>query len=146
MRKLFCMLLTAALMLSLNAWGDTTVTTSDNHVKKVKKIKKCFFPKSKKPAPKWLCGVHTDTAVGSAGKTEAGIAFMEQMAVADARVHLIRNLHKPVQQRTESGNNTSTTETSDEALLGTMLMESAYGPNGTLYVLIGIDDSSPQAH
>jgi hypothetical protein len=146
MRKLLCALLSITMVMSAEAWCDTTSTTStDSKMQKPMKVKRCLFPKSRKRAPNWICEVHNDTAVGSAAKSKAGIAFMEQMAVADARTHLAQKLHGSVQEKSADHNGTVITTTTNGTLLDTTLMESAYGPNGRLYVLIGIAATTPPA-
>jgi hypothetical protein len=150
MRKLFCMLLCAAIVLSVDAWGDTQ--TKAVAVAKVGKVKKCLFPKSRKRAPNWVCNAHVDglatTAVGSSAKSDAGIAFMQQMAAADARAHLAQNLHGPVQNKIKSSNasmapderdSTLITRIINESLRDTKIVKSIYGPDGTLYVLVGLN-------
>ena len=133
MRRFSCVLLSAALLLSGHAWSDTPGTTP------VKKAKKCLFPKSKKRAPAWVCDAHIDgltmAAVGSAAKSKAGTAFMEGMAAADARAQLANKLH-----------GTPQTEAVNESLQGSKVLKSTYGPNGTLYVLVGIDEPPTQQH
>lgn len=147
-----CVLLSVALVLSTDALGSTPTATA-----KVKKAKKCLFPKSKKRAPNWVCDGHVDglavTAVGSAAKSGAGLSFMEQMAAADARAHLAQNLSEPVQKKTAGSANAANkdaadregaliTRVADESLHGTKVLKKAYGPNGTLYVLVGLDEAS----
>ncbi|MDO8263062.1 MAG: LPP20 family lipoprotein [Gallionella sp.] len=166
MRKIFCVLLSVTMVLSVDALGGTPTTTG-----KVIKAKKCLFPKSRKRAPLWVCNAPVDglavTAVGSAAKSGAGISFMEQMAAADARVRLARNLREALnlrgsvqknlsgQQKIAGSANSANKDTADrdsalitritdESLQGTKVMKSAYGPDGTLYVLVGLDAASAQ--
>lgn len=143
----FCVLLSVALVLSTDALGGTPTATA-----KAVKGKKCLFPKSKKRAPTWVCDAKVEgltvTAVGSAAKSKAGISFMEQMAAADARTHLAQNLSGPVQKNIAGSANAansdsaSITRIANESLQGTKVMKKAYGPNGTLYVLVGLDEAS----
>ena len=141
MRKFLCVLFSATLVLSGYALADTP-STADT---KVKKTKKCLFPKSKKRAPDWVCNAHADglavAAVGSAVKSGAGLSFMEQMATADARTHLAQNLRGSVQKKVAGSDGAPTTRIIDESLQDTKVIKSAYGPDGTLYVLVGLDEA-----
>ena len=154
MRKLLCVLL-SSMVLSSYAWSDQSTMTTTNP--SVRKVKKCLFPNSKKRAPVWVCNAHADgmvAAVGSATKSKAGLSFMEQMAVADARTHLVQNLRESVQPKvagsgvdaanknTNENGAAEITKIANESLEGTKIFKRIYGPNGTLYVLIGIDEIS----
>lgn len=153
-----CVFLTAAFVLSGHAFGSAPTAAA-----KVKKSKKCLFPKSRKRAPVWLCDAKADglavTAVGSAAKSGAGISFMEQMAAADARARLAQALSVSFQKRiagqekiAESADSVSMngadrdhtliTRITHESLQGTKVLKKVYGPNGTLYVLVGLDEAS----
>ena len=145
MRKLFCMLLSAAMVLSANAFADTRAPAAAGA--KVMKAKRCLFPNSRKRAPDWVCDARADgmalTAVGSAAKSGAGISFMEEMAAADARVHLARNLRRSVQNRLQGDRDSALiTRIANDSLQGAGIVKSAYGPDGTLYVLVGIDEQN----
>lgn len=156
MRNFLFMLLSTVMVLSVDAWADTPTPTATN-IKK--KNIRCVFPKSKKRAPNWVCNASASglavAAVGSAAKSGAGIAFMQQMADADARLHLARILHGSARQSlangkdadakiTEGHDSALITKIADESLLGTKIMKRAYGPDGTLYVLVGVDETSAQ--
>lgn len=153
MRKLIFLLLSAAMVLSLEAWGDTQTTAVT--AAKVNKAKKCLFPKSKKRAPDWVCNAKAEgmavAAVGSSAKSDAGISFMEQMAAVDARVHLAQKLRDSVESKiTDSEASASKTQPerdstlitriTNESLRDTKILKSAYSPNGTLYVMVGLDE------
>ncbi|OGS95657.1 MAG: hypothetical protein A3H31_09725 [Gallionellales bacterium RIFCSPLOWO2_02_FULL_57_47] len=155
MRKIVCVLLSATLFLGADAFGGTPTKTTGKAIK----AKKCLFPKSRKRAPSWVCGAPADgsamTAVGSAVKSGAGISFMEQMAAADARMKLARNLRGTGQKAsagsadvagrdTAESDSALTTRIADESLQGTKIMKKASGPDGTLYVLVGIDAEMAQ--
>ena len=100
----------------------------------VKQAKKCVFPKSKKRAPSWVCDVPANGfAVGSAAKSKAGLAFMEQMASADARAKLVPMRGAAPQNAVGA--------VAVESLEGSRIIKRAYGPNGTLYVLMGLGES-----
>ena len=129
MCKLLCSILFVSMIISAEALGDTSVTDAANGERK----NICMFPQSKERAPNWICDAHTDTAVGSAVKSDAGIAFMEEMAVAEARTQLAQILQK----NTSDSDIDSTVKIINKSLPDTALMESTYGPDGTLYVLVG---------
>jgi hypothetical protein len=141
MRYLLWVITSLTIAFSLAAWADSPLNTlAENSVHKDKKNKKCLFPKSKKPAPNWLCEIPNDMAVGAAIKSKAGDAFMEQMAMTDARAQLAQKVHA-----TSKVVRNPNSQIADEPLRGTVVKEKIYGPNGTLYVLIGIDDSKAPA-
>lgn len=119
----------------------------------------CVFPGTDKEAPVWVCGAPvvgmTVGAVGSAPKSEAGIAFMKQMAATDARVQLAQSMRVQVQnmikqyaettgeasKETVDRVNTSVTkQITDETLQGTKIFQSIVAPDGAMYVLVGLDD------
>jgi hypothetical protein len=98
-------------------------------------------------------------AVGSATKSDAGIAFMKQMAATEARVQLAQNMKVQVQnmikqyaETTGAGTaetvdrvNTSVTkQITDQTLLGTKVLRSIVSPDGAVYVLVGLDEASAQ--
>lgn len=146
-----CALLSAVLVLSGDALGGTPTANV-----KAAKAKKCLFPKSKKRAPNWVCDSKVDgwavTAVGSAIKSKAGISFMEQMAAADARMKLARSLSEAAQKNIAGKANAANKDMkdrgsalitdSDESMQGAKIIKRAYGPKGTLYVLVGLDETS----
>lgn len=123
----------------------------------------CAFPNSKEPAPGWVCDQPVPgmpvTAMGSAAKSDAGHDFMKQMATTGARVQLAQNMKVQVQnmikqyvettgaasKETVDRVNTSVTkQITDQSLQGTRIMNSVTGPDGTLYVLVGLDESMAQ--
>ena len=122
-----------------------------------------MFPNSKDAAPGWVCDEPIAgaavTAVGAAPKSQAGLGFMKQMAAADARVQLaqmmriqVANMIKQYAETTGAANqatvdqvNSSVTkQITNESLVGTRLLRSDTGPDGTLYVLVGLDEASAQ--
>jgi hypothetical protein len=130
---------------------------------KVEKVAECVFPGSDKPAPLWVCDAPVEGmsvgAVGSAAKSDAGIAFMKQMAATDARVQLaqrvkvqVQNMIKQYAETTGAGSqetvdrvNTSVTkQITDQTLQGTKIFRSIVAPDGTMYVLVGLDEASEQ--
>ncbi len=152
MRKIFCVLLSAAMVLSADALGDPQAAPGAG----VTKAKKCLFPNSGKRAPAWVCNARAEgmalTAVGSAAKSGAGIAFMEQMAAADARARLAGDLRRSVETRIQRSTDSSKnkagrdgaliTRITNDSLQGAATIKSAYGPDGTLYVLVGLDEAN----
>jgi hypothetical protein len=125
----------------------------------VKKVKKCLFTKSSKRAPLWVCDGLAEglvvTAVGSAPKSKAGLAHMQQMALADARMHLAEKLieySQPKVADSEEAANKNTTESgnaiitkiTEVSLEGTKVIKSTSGPDGAMYVLIGLDEAGVQ--
>ena len=136
MRRIFCVMLSAAMVVSGHALGD-----GPNAADKKSKSGFCLFPNSHQRAPVWVCKPQargwTLTAVGSATRSDAGIAFMEQQAAADARVKLARRLRGGDTRISTAGDGAEITETSQVSLRGTRVLKSVYGPDGTLYVLVG---------
>ena len=146
MRKIWCIVFSVTMALTGYVWGDELSATTQDQPKKQKK---CLFPKSKKRAPFWVCNPHaeglTQVAVGSAAKSKAGDAFMEQMAVANARKHLAQDLHDAKQPKVDDSSATeSGTVTANESLENTKIITRVYGPNGALYVLVGVDETTAQ--
>lgn len=130
---------------------------------KLAPVAECTFPNSSQPAPLWVCDAPVEGmavgAVGSAAKSDAGVAFMKQMAATDARVQLAQSMKVQVQnmikqyvettgaasKETVDRVNTSVTkQITDQTLTGTKIFRSATAPDGTLYVLVGLDDISVQ--
>jgi hypothetical protein len=130
---------------------------------KVEKVAECVFPGSDKPAPLWVCDAPVEGmtvgAVGSAAKSDAGIAFMKQMAATEARVQLAQNMKVQVQnmikqyaETTGAGSketvdrvNTSVTkQITDQTLQGTKIFRSIVAPDGTMFVLVGLDEAGAQ--
>jgi hypothetical protein len=130
---------------------------------KVEKVAECVFPGSDKAAPLWVCDAPVEGmtvgAVGASPKSDAGIAFMKQMAATEARVQLAQNMKVQVQnmikqyaETTGAGSketvdrvNTSVTkQITDQTLQGTKIFRSIVGPDGTMYVLVGLDEAAAQ--
>ena len=157
MSKLFYVCLSAFALIGLTACGSAPT--------KVAAAPECTFPNSvpKEAAPGWICdepvpGIAV-SAVGSAQKSQAGIAFMKQMATADARVQLaqtvriqIANMIKQYaettgaagQETVDQVNSSVTKQITNESLVGTRILKSTTGPDGALYVLVGLDEESVQ--
>lgn len=126
-------------------------------------VAECVFPNSDKAAPLWVCDAPVEGmsvgAVGSAPRSDAGIAFMKQMAATEARVQLAQNMKVQVQnmikqyaETTGAGSketvdrvNTSVTkQITDQTLQGTKIFRSIQAPDGTMYVLVGLDENAAQ--
>lgn len=122
----------------------------------------CVFPDAPETvAPGWICdepveGVEV-SAVGAAEKSAAGHSFMKNMAATDARVQLaqamkvhVQNMVKQYAETTGAADsetvdkvNTSVTkQITDQTLAGTKIFKTRVSPNGTLYVLLGMDASA----
>jgi uncharacterized protein YeaO (DUF488 family) len=122
----------------------------------------CVFPDSPStPAPGWICDEPVEgigvSAIGVAEKSAAGHSFMKNMAATDARVQLaqqmkvhVQNMVKQYAETTGAADtetvdkvNTSVTkQITDETLVGTKIFKTRTSPNGTLYVLLGMDPSA----
>ena len=132
---------------------------------KEQQVADCVFPDATNvPAPGWVCdepvaGV-TVSAVGSAEKSGAGNDFMKQMAATSARVQLAQNMKVQVrnmikqyvettgaadQETVDKVNTSVTKQITNETLVGTRIYKTRVSPNGTLYVLLGMDDGSVAA-
>lgn len=156
MSKKLNVLLISAVALGLAACAATPA-------KKEAAAAECVFPNSDKAAPLWVCdgpveGVSV-AATGSFPKSAAGIDFMKQQAATSARVKLaqqmkvhIQNSIKQYAETTGAGDKetvdqvyTSTTkQITDQSLVGTKIFRSAQGPDGAMYVLIGMDEAATQ--
>lgn len=131
--------------------------------KKPDAVVECAFPNSDKAAPLWVCDAPVEgvavSAVGSHPKTAAGIDFMKQQAATSARVKLaqqmkvhVQNSIKQYAETTGAGDKetvdqvyTATTkQITDQTLVGTKIFRSAQGPDGAMYVLLGMDEASTQ--
>ena len=147
-------LLVAAMVASLAACGTA---------KKEEKVVECKFDNSNTPAPGWICdepvaGIAV-SAVGRAEKTAAGVAFQRQMAATDARVQLAQAMRVQVQnmikqyvettgaadsETVDKVNTSVSKQITNEMLTGTKILKSTTGPDGTVYMLVGLDPESAQ--
>ena len=119
----------------------------------------CVFPDAPSTdAPGWVCdepveGVEV-SAVGVAAKSAAGHSFMKNMAATDARIQLAQSMKVHVQnmvkqyaettgaadaETVDKVNTSVTKQITDESLVGTKIFKTRTSPNGTLYVLLGMD-------
>jgi hypothetical protein len=157
MRILLSVMLSAIMLMSIDALGEDLASGTTQPT--VMKVKRCLFTQSSKRAPLWVCDALAEglvvTAVGSAPKSKAGFAHMQQMALADARTHLAQKLNVTSPSKvagdaemanknaTESGN-PIITKITEVSLEGTQVIKRVSGPDGTLYVLIGLDEEGVQ--
>ncbi len=151
------------LLFAFIAGGVAGCGSAPTKAEKLAQLAECTFPNSKEPAPGWVCDQPVEgmsvAAVGSAAKSDAGHDFMKQMAATGARVQLAQNMKVQVQnmikqyvettgaasKETVDRVNTSVTkQITDQSLQGTRIMKSVTGPDGTLYVLMGLDESMAQ--
>lgn len=114
-------------------------------------------------APGWICDEPVEgvelSAVGYFNKSSAGVSFMKQMAVADARVQLaqvykvhVNNMITQYAQTTGSADsetvdlvNASVSKLiTSETLVGSRLFKSKVSPTGGLYVIVGLDGAEVQ--
>lgn len=121
----------------------------------------CVFPDAQsEPAPGWICDEPVDgvaiSAVGVATKTAAGHSFMKNMATTDARVQLAQSMQVHVQnmvkqyaevtgaadtETIDKVNTSVTKQITDESLVGTKIYKTRTSPNGSLYILVGMDSA-----
>ena len=121
----------------------------------------CVFPDAPAAAaPGWICDQPVEgvavSAVGVAEKSAAGHSFMKNMAATDARVQLAQSMKVHVQnmvkqyaettgaadsETVDKVNTSVTKQITDESLVGTKIFKTRTSPNGTLYVLLGMDAS-----
>jgi LPP20 lipoprotein len=156
MSKITSALLVSAVVLAISACSSTPPAPP-------KSMAECVFPGTDKAAPLWVCDAPVEGmavgAVGSAQKSDAGVGFMKQMAATDARVQLAQNMKVQVQnmikqyvettgaadkETVDKVNTSVTKQITDQTLQGTKIFRSIVAPDGTMYVLVGLDDVSVQ--
>ncbi len=126
----------------------------------------CTFPDAPEvAAPAWICDAPVEgvevSAVGSFRKTQAGVQFQKTQATANARNQLAANMKVHVKQLVKNytevtgvgDDETVDTVSSDvskqvtkETLFGTKVFRTRVSPNGTMYVLVGMDASGAAAN
>ena len=157
MNKFLSVSFSVVALLGLTACGSSPA--------KVSLGPECTFPNSdrKEAAPGWICDEPVEgisvSAVGSAQKSKAGHSMMKQMAAADARVQLAQNVRTQVSnmikqyaettgaadsETVDQVNTSVTKQITNETLSGTRILKSTTGPDGALYVLVGLDEESAQ--
>lgn len=121
----------------------------------------CVFPNSNEAAPLWICDEPVEgaevSAVGSSEKSAAGEAFMKQMAAMSARVQLAQRMKVQVanmlqqylgargaasQETLDRIRSSVTKQITNETLIGTRIYKSRIAPNGSMYVLVGLDETA----
>jgi len=127
-------------------------------------VAECVFPDAPgTAAPGWICDEPVEgveiSAVGSAEKSGAGHDFMKSMAATNARVALaqnmqvqVRNMIKQYVETTGAADSETvdkvmtsvTKQITNETLVGTKIYKTRKSPGGSLYVLLGMDESSVQ--
>ncbi len=126
----------------------------------------CTFPDAPEvAAPSWICDAPVEgidvSAVGSFRKTAAGVQFQKTQATANARNQLAANMKVHVKQLVKNytevtgvgDDETVDTVSSDvskqitqETLFGTKVFRTRVSPNGTMYVLVGMDSEGAAAN
>ena len=128
----------------------------------VSAIEECFYPDSSEAkAPLWVCGASIGDlamhSVGIAEKSQAGFAFMRQIAAVDARTILaqemrvqVQNMVKTFAETTGRGdsetldevNTVVTKQITDATLTGARIIRYQTSPAGALYLLVGMDEDA----
>ncbi len=121
----------------------------------------CVFPTTNTPAPGWVCdepvpGVAV-SALGIAEPSQAGISYMKDIASTDARGRLAEQMQVVVQkmvkkylgttgvgnaQSIDAASSSTIRSITSQSLEGSKIYKSRTGPNGRLYVLVGLNESS----
>jgi LPP20 lipoprotein len=149
------------LFMSVLALGVAACSTAPA---KVEKTAACMFPDSDNAAPPWVCGAPVEGmaagAVGSAARSDAGVAFMKQIAVNDARVQLAQTMKAQVQnmirqyaEASGAGSKVTlgrvytsvTRQITDQTLYGSRIFKSIVAPDGEMFVLVGLDETGVQS-
>ena len=149
-------------LFTMSAVALTALLTACSGEEVKQAVPDCVFPDAPNtPAPGWVCdepveGVEV-SAVGAAEKSAAGHSFMKNMASTDARVQLAQNMKVHVQnmvkqyaettgaatsETVDKVNTSVTKQITDQTLIGTKVFKTRVSPNGTLYVLLGMDPKS----
>ncbi|MEK8028638.1 MAG: hypothetical protein RLY78_544 [Pseudomonadota bacterium] len=120
----------------------------------------CVFPQSNAKAPIWVCGQGALDGVavweaGSYQKTAAGAAFQQDQATLSGRVRLAQRMKTMVTAgvkahvaTTGSGKSETVDQVASstanaitaETLVGSRVYRTAYAPDGTMFVLVGLDE------
>ena len=138
-----------------------TVACGGGNVKQ--DVADCVFPDTDKAAPGWICDEPVPgldiQAVGIAEKSKGGVSFMKDIAATDARGRLAEQFKVKVNKMVKKYlGNTGVGEAetidaaaesavktiSSETLLGSKVFKSRTGPNGRMFVLVGLDDKAAQ--
>ena len=125
---------------------------------KAETVPDCVWPGTSQAAPGWTCDEPVEGvaiyAVGTYEKTAAGLQFQKDQAAAAARVTMaqqmkvyVSNMVKQYVETTGSSSsetvdkvNTSVSKlVTSETIEGSRIYKSLVSPNGTMYVMVGID-------
>lgn len=156
--------ITDVLLISVIALGLTACASGPaKEAAKAAKVADCVFPNSQEAAPGWICDEPVEgvvvSAVGSAEKTAAGIDFMKQQSATSARVQLAQRMKVQVanmvkqyiettgaakDESVDKVNTSVTKQITNETLVGTRIFKSRQAPDGTMFVLVGLDEASAQ--
>lgn len=137
------------------------VACGGNNVRQAEAVPDCVFPDTNIAAPGWVCdepvpGLDVQS-VGVSEKSKAGVSFMKDMAAADARGRLAEQMRVRVQKmvkkylgttgvgdaETVDAAASSTVKTvTNEVLVGSKIYKSRTGPNGRMFVLLGLDPAA----
>lgn len=156
--------ITSVLLMSVVALGLSACGSNPPKEDPKAKMADCTFPSSPNdPAPDWVCtgsaeGVEV-SAMGSEKIVAGDTDFAQTMAVASARSKLasqmkvqVAGMVKKYMETTGAAGsatvdkvNTSVTkQITNETLVGSRLFKSKTSPDGTVYVLVGLDEKSVQ--
>jgi outer membrane lipopolysaccharide assembly protein LptE/RlpB len=124
-------------------------------------VDKCTFDDGKTEAPSYFCTRKVEgfsiLGRGVYAKSPAGMNFMVQQAALAARVELAQTVRTQLSASTKNylgstgvGDATSidaaasstTSSLTDEALMGSTIVRQVVGPEGEVYVFVGIDDQN----
>jgi hypothetical protein len=148
-----------------NLWGVVALAVMLSACGKddaVKEDMECVFPDAPDTeAPGWVCDQPVEglavSAVGVAEKSAAGHSFMKNMAATDARVQLAQRMQVQVQnmvkqyaettgaadsETVDKVNTSVTKQITDQTLMGTKIYKTITSPNGSLYVLLAMDQGT----
>ncbi|QEP42526.1 hypothetical protein D5085_04880 [Ectothiorhodospiraceae bacterium BW-2] len=148
-----------ALLAAAAVWGVAGCSSTPD----MADVPDCVFPDTEKAAPGWICdepvpGLDVQ-AVGMAEKSAAGMSYMKDMAAADARGRLAEQMKIKVSkmvkkylgttgvgdaETVDSAAESVIKTLSSETLSGSRIYKSRTGPNGRLFVLVGLDPMAAQ--
>lgn len=149
-------------LLAVNLLVASCATNAKDNISVVASpVPDCVFPNTEKPAPDWICDVPLPglamQAVGVAEKSKAGMSYMRDLAKLNAQGDMVEQYRVNVDKRVKAylgSTGIGNEETIDKAasstkksissgsLRGAKVYRSRVGPDGRLYMLIGL---SPQA-
>ncbi len=130
--------------------------------KAAEEVADCVFPQTSAKAPMWVCSQGSVEGVaiwapGSYQKTAAGAAFQQDQATLNGRTRLAQQVRSVVTsglkqaiQTTGAGSSETVDQVassaaksiSAETLVGSRVFRTAYAPDGTMFVLVGVDEAT----